>query len=148
MSMERGGILTRPLCRGLLLCALLAACSGPLDIEDPCGGHTGELVALIQLPPEVPPSWWVSLEVGESLQLTARVRPVVGGSTNVWGGGCNFEYGDPVLATFDWSSSADEVAAVDARGLVVARGPGTVEITALATSHGLQDRLGIWVMPR
>ena len=76
--------------------------------------------------------------LGDSLALTAEVRPVIGATFDFWGsGGCRTDYGAPSPASIEWSSSDSGVATVGATGVVVGRREGSAAITARAPARSL-----------
>ena len=75
--------------------------------------------------------------LGDSLTLTAEVRPVVGATFDFWGGGCVTEFGAPLPASIEWSSSDTGIATVSATGVVVGRQAGGVAVTARAPARNL-----------
>ena len=86
--------------------------------------------------------------VGDTLPLTAQVRPAVGASTDVWGsGGCKTDYGEPVPATIEWSTSDARIGTVSATGIVTGRQEGTAVITARDPSRNLATsrEIAVWV---
>jgi hypothetical protein len=89
-----------------------------------------------------------ALAVGDALQLTARVRPLVGGIPDMERGGCHARYGDPVSALILWSSSDDRIASVSATGVVTGRTAGDAIITVQAPFHFVSDALRIRVSIR
>lgn len=89
--------------------------------------------------------------VGDTLPLTAQVRPAVGASTDVWGsGGCKTDYGEAVPATIEWSTSDARIATVSATGVVTGRQEGTAVITARDPSRSLATsrEIAVWVRAR
>jgi hypothetical protein len=128
----------------LLLLAGSAGCSGTFDPDAGCQGANGERVVLIE-----PSESWTAVTVGESAQLSASVRPITGGTVDVWGGGgCRFFYGPSESVSIDWSSTNPDVAAIDGSGLVTGRAEGSAEVVARATSRGIEARRAIWVLRR
>ena len=86
--------------------------------------------------------------VGDTLPLAAQVRPAVGASIDVWGnGGCKTDFGEPVPATIEWSTSDARIATVSATGVVTGRQEGTVAITARDPSRSLATfhEIAVWV---
>lgn len=86
--------------------------------------------------------------VGDSLPLTAEVRPAVGASIDFWGSGsCRIDYGDPIAAAIEWSSSDDRIASVNVNGIVRGRQAGDAVITARAPAHSLSGSrtVAVWV---
>jgi Bacterial Ig-like domain (group 2) len=86
--------------------------------------------------------------VGDTLPLAAEVRPVTGASIDFWGSGtCQTNYGDPVPATIEWSSSDVRIATVSATGVVSGRQRGDATITARAAARNLSasHEIGVWV---
>lgn len=86
--------------------------------------------------------------VGDTLPLVARVQPITGGYTDVWGGGgCAPRYGEPLPATIVWSSADARIATVTSTGVVRGVAEGTVRITACAQELGLEGGLdvAVWV---
>lgn len=89
-----------------------------------------------------------SIAAGDTLPLVAEVRPAIGSSLDFWGSGtCRTDYGDPVPATIEWSSSNVSVATVTSNGLVRGVGTGDATITARAPERGLFARydISVWV---
>ena len=86
--------------------------------------------------------------VGDSLPLTAEVRPAVGASIDFWGSGsCRIDYGNPIAASIEWSSSDDRLATVNVNGVVRGRQAGDVTITARAPARNLaaSREIAVWV---
>jgi uncharacterized protein YjdB len=86
--------------------------------------------------------------VGDTLPLSAEVRPAVGASIDFWGtGGCAVDYGDPVPATIEWSSSDALTATVNATGVVAGEREGEVVITARAPAQNISGsrEISVWV---
>lgn len=86
--------------------------------------------------------------VGDSLPLTAEVRPAVGASIDFWGSGsCRIDYGDPVAASIEWSSSDARIATVNMNGVVRGLQAGDVTITARAPARNLAGsrEIAVWV---
>ena len=86
--------------------------------------------------------------VGDSLPLTAEVRPAVGASVDVWGsGGCKIDFGDPIPADIEWSSSDARIATVNVNGVVRGLQAGDVTITARAPARNLAGsrEIAVWV---
>ena len=86
--------------------------------------------------------------VGDTLPLTAEVRPAVGASIDVWGsGGCKTHFGDPVPATIEWSTSDAHIGTVSATGVVTGRQEGAAVITAWDPSRSLATsrEIAVWV---
>lgn len=86
--------------------------------------------------------------LGDSLALTAEVRPVVGATFDFWGsGGCRTDYGAPIPAAIEWSSSDIGVATVSATGVVVGRREGSAIVTARAPARNLSSsrEVAVWI---
>jgi hypothetical protein len=86
--------------------------------------------------------------VGDTLPLTAEVRPVVGGVIDAFETGrCYAHYGDPVRAAIEWWSSDDRIATVSAAGVVTGRSPGDVQIAARVPLQSISSsrRIGVRV---
>jgi hypothetical protein len=127
----------------------LAACESVIEPASPCEGlvRAGELHVVIGPPVGI---FGVneSVFVGDTLALSAEVRPAIGAYVDVWGsGGCKTEYGAVVAATIVWSSEDVQVATVDAGGRVVGRREGTATITARSLTHNLSGNrsVAVWV---
>lgn len=59
-------------------------------------------------------------------------------STDYWPNGlCQVDYGPPIPAAIEWTSSDNRVATVSTTGLVVGREPGDSIITARAPALGV-----------
>ena len=81
-------------------------------------------------------SYGGAVAVGDTLKLTAEVRPLVGGMVDLYGTDeCHPTYGDPVPTPIEWSSSDKRIAGVSATGVVRGRAVGEVIITAEAPSR-------------
>jgi hypothetical protein len=90
-----------------------------------------------------------SVFVGDTLPLTAEVRPAAGSSIDFWGGGgCQTSYGEPIPATIEWSSSDNRIATVSATGTVSGRAEGTANIIARAPARNLMGSRQIFVSMR
>ena len=86
--------------------------------------------------------------VGDSLPLTAEVRPAVGASIDFWeSGSCRIDYGDPIAASIEWSSSDARIATVNVNGVVRGLQAGDVTITARAPARNLAGsrEIAVWV---
>ena len=107
----------------------------------------GELQVVIS--PDVGPFGYGEIVwVGDTLALAAEVRPVVGGYIDVWGsGGCRTDYGAPIPAVTEWSSSDTRIATVSATGVVRGRARGDAIITARAPARNIaaSREIGVWV---
>lgn len=91
----------------------------------------------------------VSLFVGDTLPLVAEVRPEVGASVDIWGGGgCKIHYGEALPAVIEWSSGNVSIATVTSSGLVRGVARGTATITARDASRGISARVEIGVSAR
>ena len=89
-----------------------------------------------------------TVAVGDTLQLTAEVRPLVGGTIDLYGSDeCHPIYGDPAPTRIEWYSLDERIAAVSATGVVRGRAAGEVTITAVAPSRNISaDRkIRVWV---
>ena len=80
---------------------------------------------------DIGPAELVTIAVGESLQLTAVVRPVSGGMMDLESG-CNPLYGEAVPAVIHWFSSDPRIATVSATGVVMGLAPGSAIVRAHA----------------
>ena len=86
--------------------------------------------------------------VGDTLPLAAEVRPVIGASIDFWGSGtCQTDYGAPVPAAIEWSSSDVRIATVSAVGVVLGRQRGDAIIAARAPARNISAsrEIGVWV---
>jgi hypothetical protein len=126
----------------------LAACESPAAPER-CAGlvREGELHVVIGPSPGLF-GYGEIVFVGDTLHLSAEVRPAVGASIDFWGSGsCAIDYGDPIAAVIEWSSSDARIATVSGMGVVTGRQEGDVTITARAAAHNLTGSrtIGVWV---
>jgi hypothetical protein len=131
---------------GLLI---LAACESPTEPER-CAGivRVGELHVVIG-PRPGPFGVGEVVFVGDTLHLSAEVRPAIGASIDFWGtGSCAVDYGDPIAAVIEWSSSNVLTATVDAAGVVSGRREGEVVITARAPAQNISESREIFVSVR
>jgi hypothetical protein len=127
----------------------LAACESSVAPER-CAGlvREGELHVVIGPRPGLF-GYGESVFVGDTLHLSAEVRPAVGASVDVWGtGGCAIEYGAPISATIEWSSGDPETATVGATGVVTGNQEGQAVITARAPAYSLTSSRTIYVLVR
>lgn len=111
----------------------IVACDSATE-PDPCAGvaRVGELELFIGSTTGVFEEGEIVL-VGDTLALFAEVSEVLGVSAGVWGSGlCEVEYGPPIQAAIEWSSSDGRVATVSATGRVVGQAPGHAIISARA----------------
>ncbi|HZO19124.1 MAG TPA: Ig-like domain-containing protein [Gemmatimonadaceae bacterium] len=132
----------------LALCmGTLAACESA-TAPSRCAGvaEVGELHLLVE------PAYGFyetgTIFVGDTLPLVASVRPEVGASVDIWGGGgCKLHYGDALPADIEWSSSDVRVATVTSTGLVRGVAGGTATITARDASRGMSKgvEIDVWV---
>jgi Big-like domain-containing protein len=103
----------------------------------------------VVISPDVGPfGYGETVSVGDTLRLTAEVRPVAGASIDVWGsGGCRTDYGAPIPAAIEWSSSDTHVATVSAAGVVFGHQRGNAIITARAPARNItaSREIGVWV---
>lgn len=126
----------------------LTACESAVAPE-PCAGFVreGELHVVIG-PRPGPFGYGEIVFVGDTLVLSAEVRPAVGASIDFWGtGSCAVDYGDPIAAAIEWSSSDARIATVDATGVVTGRVEGDAIITARAPAQSLSSSrtINVWV---
>ena len=133
----------------LAVCMLgIAACDNATE-PDPCAGvaRVGAFDLFIGSTTGTLGDSEVVL-VGDTLALFAEASEVMGVST-VPGGLCEVDYGPPIQAAIEWSSSDDRVATVSATGLVVGRAPGKAIIRARApvlsvsASHEVEVRTAL-----
>lgn len=136
----------------LRLVSVLALCTGTLaacqsaTAPSPCSGvaQEGELRVVVS------PAYGfydMSLFVGDTLPLVAEVRPEVGASVDIWGGGgCKIHYGEALPAVIEWSSGNVSIATVTSSGLVRGVARGTATITARDASRAISARveIGVW----
>ena len=129
----------------LLLGPLGAGCTNVLVFDDPCASAAGvgSLVMVVTAPSRL--SFFPSIQMGDTLTLSAAVRPIAGAHTNVSFGGCDFSYGDSVPAIISWSSTDTAVARVSQDGLVTARAMGNADIIARDAARNLKAAYGILV---
>jgi hypothetical protein len=133
----------------LAVCLLsLPGCESPAA-PGPCAGmvREGELHVVIG-PPYGLFGYGETVFVGDTLSLTAEVRPGVGASIDFWGSGsCRIDYGDPIPAVIEWSSSDTRIATVSAAGVVRGRERGDAIITARAPARNItaSREIGVWV---
>lgn len=123
------------------VCVLvLASCDSSITAADfDCeeGLPKGEL-HVVMGPGSDPFGLGENVFLGDSLALTAEVRPVVGATFDLLGsGGCRTEYGAPIPASIEWSSSDIGIATVSATGLVIGRREGSAAVTAHAPARNL-----------
>ena len=140
----------RHLAGGVIAClASLVGCDTVTEPDFRCTGSVpvGELSVVIG--PEVGLfGVGAVVFVGDTLPLTAQVRPAVGASIDVWGsGGCKTDFGESVPASIEWSTSDARIATVSATGVVTGRQEGTVLITARDPSRSLATsrEIAVWV---
>ena len=137
--------------RFAVVCVLvLASCDSRItaadfDCED--GLPKGELRLIIG-PGSDPFGLGENVSLGDSLALTAEVRPVAGATFEFWAGGCQTEYGAPIPASIEWSSSDSGIATVSATGLVIGRREGGAAIAARAPARNLVSSRKITVRIR
>ena len=134
----------------LAFCAVtLAGCDYDLTGTDRCTGPgTPGVLEMIIEPAYGFASWGPMVFVGDTLPLVATVRPWIGSSTDVFGsGGCKPDYGDPVPATIEWSSSDVRIATVTQNGVVRGVREGTATIRARDATRGLmgEQDVPVWV---
>lgn len=87
--------------------------------------------------------------VGDTLHLSAEVRPAVGASIDVWGtGSCAVDYGAPIPALIEWSSADARIATVTATGIVTGKQQGEVIVTARAPQQSISGSREIYVWVR
>jgi hypothetical protein len=127
----------------------LTACESPTEPGRRCEGFVreGELHVVMQ-PNTGPFGYGETVAIGDTLLLTAEVRPAIGAYIDVWGSGaCAIDFGDPVAAVIEWSSSDDRVATVSPTGAVVGRQQGNATITARAAAQGVSAsrEIGVWI---
>ena len=140
------------LCKSAIAAAgilALSACESPAAPER-CAGmvREGELHVVIGPRPGTF-GYGEIVFVGDTLPLSAEVRPAVGASIDFWGtGACAIDYGDPVPAVIEWSSSDARIATVNAMGVVRGRQEGEVVITARAPALSLSGSREIFVWVR
>lgn len=134
----------------LAVSALLAGCDYQFTASDRCSDEgTGELHVIVRPEAFSSDGWGETVFVGDTLPLIAELRPVVGSSVDVWvSGGCAPDYGDPLPATFEWSSADQRIATVTSSGVVRAVAEGTARVTARARERGLSGGLDIYVWVR
>ena len=141
----------RYLARFAAVCMLsLAGCDNSLTAADfDCeeGLRKGELRVVIG-PGADPFGLGEVVFVGDTLELTAEVRPVVGATFDFWAGGCRTDYGAPTLAAIEWSSSALGVATVSGAGVVVGRREGSAVIAARVPARSLSSTRDVAVRIR
>ena len=124
----------------------LVACENPTEPER-CAGlvRVGELHVVIG-PRTGIFGFGQVVFVGDTLHLSAEVRPAVGASIDFWGSGsCAVDYGDPIVAAIEWSSSDALTATVNATGVVSGRREGDVVITARAPAQNISGSREIYV---
>jgi hypothetical protein len=126
----------------------LAGCDSPAAPER-CAGlvREGELHVVIGPPYGLFGAGQIVF-VDDTLHLTAEVRPAVGASIDFWGSGaCAIDYGDPIPAAIEWSSSDARIATVSATGVVSGHERGDAIITAHAPARNLSAsrEIGVWV---
>lgn len=135
----------------LTFCVMsLAGCDYDLTGTDRCTGPSspGELAVIIE-PAYGFASWGdPTVFVGDTLPLVATVRPWIGSHTDVWGsGGCKPDFGEPLPATIEWSSSDVRIATVTQNGVVRGVRDGAATISARDATRGLVggQEVGVWV---
>jgi len=116
---------------------------------EPCAGmvREGELYVVIGPSPGLF-GYGEIVFVGDSLPLTAEVRPAVGASIDFWGSGsCKIDFGDPIPADIEWSSSDASIATVSSTGVVRGRQAGDALMTARAPAYSLSGsrEIAVWV---
>ncbi len=126
----------------------LVACENPTEPER-CAGlvRVGELHVVIG-PRTGILGYGQVVFVGDTLHLSAEVRPAVGASIDFWGSGsCAVDYGDPIAAAIEWSSSDALTATVNATGVVSGKREGDVVITARAPAQNISEsrEIAVWV---
>jgi Bacterial Ig-like domain (group 2) len=127
----------------------LVACENPTEPER-CAGmvQEGELHVVIGPRPGLF-GYGEIVFVGDTLPLSAEVRPAVGASIDFWGSGsCAIDYGDPIPAAIEWSSADASIATVNATGAVAGKREGEVVITARAPAQNISGSRDIYVWVR
>ena len=93
-------------------------------------------------------AYGAAVAVGDTLELTAEVRPLVGGMIDIYGTDeCHPVYGDPVPTSVEWYSFDERIATVSATGVVRGLAAGDVIITAEAPSRRISAarKIRVWV---
>ena len=126
----------------------LAACESPAAPER-CAGmaREGELHVVIGPRPGIF-GYGEVVFVDDTLALSAEVRPALGASIDFWGSGsCAIDYGDPIAAVIEWSSSDARIATVNATGLIIGKQEGEAVITARAPAQSISSsrEIVVWV---
>jgi hypothetical protein len=127
----------------------LGACESSTEPER-CAGlvRVGELHVVIG-PSPGPFGYGQVVFVGDTLHLSAEVRPAIGASIDFWGSGsCAVDYGDPIAAAIEWSSSNALTASVNATGIVSGKREGEVVVTARAPAQNISGSRDIYVWVR
>src|SRR5688572_22017544 len=114
----------------LAVSALLAGCDYQFTASDRCSDEGRGALHVIVRSEYSSEGWGEIVFVGDTVPLFAELRPVVGSSVDVWGsGGCAPDYGDPLPATFEWSSADQRIATVTSSGVVRGVAEGTARVT-------------------
>ena len=126
----------------------LVACENATEPER-CAGMVQEGELHVVIGPRTGPFGYGEIVfVGDTLSLSAEVRPAVGASIDVWGtGSCAIDYGSPIAAAIEWSSSDALTATVNTTGAVAGKRAGEVVITARAPAQNISGsrEIAVWV---
>ena len=138
----------------LRLVSALALCMGTLAACEsatapaPCSGLAEEGALRLLVEPAYGFYDLGPIFVGDTLPLVASVRPEVGASVDIWGGGgCKIHYGEALPGVIEWSSGNVSILTVTSTGLVRGVARGTATVTARDASRGISTRveIGVWV---
>jgi hypothetical protein len=127
----------------------IAACDHRATEPDPCAGvaQEGEFEIAI-LSTAGTSATGDTIFVGDTIALIAYVSEVLSVSPGLGGIGlCEVEYGPPIAAAIEWSSSNALVATVSATGVVAGRERGNAVISARVPALGLaaSREIAVWV---